>query len=316
MTIRFSTAGTPPQDRAALWNATVADAYFPLHLHFRDPLSFDGQLTRAGLGRVGLSRLTSAPVNYERRRNHIREAQDEEYLVTLPRASAVEFRQLGRDVRCEPGGFIIERGDEPYRFMYADPNDLYVLKVTKASLGERVRQPDRFCACVFDATVGTARLFATMVDQAQAQVDSTSQQARETIGRHLLELLGLALEDGADAWTAGCSAVRAAHLTRVERFIRGNLGNPDLSPDLIAEGCGISKRYLHDLFKDVNGTVSQQIRDQRLVAARDRLQSSPTLSIAEIAYRFGFSDQAQFSRLFKARFGLTPTEFRAERGRV
>ncbi len=75
------------------------------------------------------------------------------------------------------------------------------------------------------------------------------------------------------------------------------------------EACGISKRYLHDLFKDVNGTVSQQIRDQRLVAARDRLQASRDLSISEVAYRFGFADQAQFSRLFKAKFGMTPSEF-------
>ena len=32
----------------------------------------------------------------------------------------------------------------------------------------------------------------------------------------------------------------------------------------------------------------------------------------EIAYRFGFSDQAQFSRLFKAMFGKTPTDWRRE----
>jgi AraC-like DNA-binding protein len=33
--------------------------------------------------------------------------------------------------------------------------------------------------------------------------------------------------------------------------------------------------------------------------------------MAEIAYRFGFSDQAQFSRLFKAMFGQTPSSYRA-----
>lgn len=308
----FSTASTAPQHRSSRWTAVIAEAYFPLELQFRDPIHFNGQLSRQSLGHVGLSRLTSDPVKFERRRAHIREAREEEYLITLPRATSVEFRQMGRDVRCDPGGFIIERGDEPYRFMYENPNDLFVLKVGRKALAERVRQPDRFCARVIDATSGTASLFSAMVNQAQAQAADLGPSAAETIGRQLLELLGLALDDTPDARSSTLSAVRTAHITRVEKFIRNNLKNPNLSPDLIAESCGISKRYLHDLFKDVNGTVSQQIRDQRLVAAKDRLAVSPGLSIAEVAYRFGFSDQAQFSRLFKTKFGMTPTEFKSE----
>ncbi|MCK5445054.1 MAG: AraC family transcriptional regulator, partial [Rhodospirillaceae bacterium] len=50
-------------------------------------------------------------------------------------------------------------------------------------------------------------------------------------------------------------------------------------------------------------------RDQRLTAARDRLEASTSVRIADVAYRFGFSDQAQFSRLFKAQFDVTPSEF-------
>ncbi|PVA09457.1 DNA-binding protein [Pelagivirga sediminicola] len=308
-TLKFSTANTPAHDRSSHWNAVIMDAYFPLELQFQSPSQFDGRLSRMPLGHVGLSRLTSAPVLYERRPSHIREAREEEYLVTIPRSSPVEFRQLGRDVRCDPGGFILKRGDEPYRFMYAKPNDLYVLKVSRRALSERVRNPDRFCAQVIDATSGTAGLFAAMVDQIQQRIDDLSGAAAETAGRQLLELLGLALDEKSSAVDTGdVSSVRAAHLLRVERFIRDHLKDPALSPDLIAQGCGISKRYLHDLFKDVNGTVSQQIRDQRLTAARDRLAASRSVSIAEVAYRFGFSDQAQFSRLFKTRFGMTPSE--------
>lgn len=310
----FSTATTEPQHRSSRWNAVVTESYFPLELQFRDSIHFNGQLSRTSLGHVGLSRLTSDPVNYERRRAHICEAREEEYLITLPRSSAVEFRQSGREVRCDPGGFIIERGDEPYRFMYENANDLYVLKVGRKALEERVRQPDRFCARVFNATCGTAGLFATMVDQAQTQSGSLGASAAETVGRQLLELLGLLLDETSDASTSSVSAVRVAHIARVENFIRANLKNAELTPDLIAESCGISKRYLHDLFKDVNGTVSQQIRDQRLIAARDRLAASPGLPIAEVAYRFGFSDQAQFSRLFKTKFGQTPSEFKSGLG--
>ncbi len=226
----FSTATTEPQHRSSKWNAVVNDAYFPLELQFRDPIHFNGQLSRMSMGHVGLSRLTSDPLSYERRRAHIREAREEEYLITLPRATSVEFRQLGREVRCDPGGFILERGDEPYRFLYENPNDLFVLKVGRKALEERVRQPDRFCARVYNATSGTAGLFASMVDQAQSKFSDFGAAAGETVGRQLLELLGLALDETVDASSSNLSAVRTAHISRVEKFIRENLKNPNLSP--------------------------------------------------------------------------------------
>ncbi len=42
------------------------------------------------------------------------------------------------------------------------------------------------------------------------------------------------------------------------------------------------------------------------------------LRAAEIAYRWGFGDQTQFSRVFKAEFGVPPGEFRenARAGRL
>lgn len=305
----FSTQDRQPQHRADAWNAVIAESYFPLDLSFHARQHFNGRLERATLGHVGFSRLISEPVRYERHNAHVCDVQEEEYLVTLPRSAPVEFRQMGKDVRCEPGGFIIERGDAPYRFMYEKPNDLFVLKVSRQALSERVRNPDRFCAQVIDATSGSAALFATMVTQVHAQLPELGKSAGKVVGRQMLELLGLALEDAGGASDDGSSAVRAAHLTRVERFVRAKLKHPDLSPGFIATGCGISTRYLHDLFRDVNGTVSQHIRDQRLTAARDRLEASATVRIADVAYRFGFSDQAQFSRLFKARFDITPSEF-------
>lgn len=309
-TLQFSTDALPAPDRASGWTSIIAEAYFPLQLHFNDPLKFTGQLSRMDMGHVSLSRLTSAPASYERRQAHVRESRREEYLITIPKTAAVKFRQLGREVTCEPGGFILERGDEPYRFMYERPNDLFVAKVSKAALSERVRQPDRFCARTFNATSGTASLFVSMVQHGHDQFPASGPMAGATIGRHLLELLGLALEAETGVEASGESSVRAAHLQRVDQFIRGNLKNHDLSPDLIAEGCGVSKRYLHDLFRDVNGTVGQHIRDQRLTAARDRLATTGNVTIAEVSYRFGFADQAQFSRLFKARFGMPPSEFR------
>ncbi len=306
---RHSTENLPASQRAGHWHGVIAEAYFPLHLTFGDAARFKGRLDMRRLGDVGLSRLRTEPVQYERQKHHIAATTEEQYLITIPLRAPVEFRQLGREVRCDPGGFLLERGDEPYRFSYASANDLCVLKVTKSLLADRLRDPDRFCALVFDGRTGLGGLFSTMVQQVE-QIDADP--AGTVLGRHLIELLALSLDRTSEAGVG--SAVRAAHLRRAQDFVRRNLSQPDLSPGMVADACGISKRYLHELFADENGTVAQHIREQRLIAARDLLEMPDPGPLSDVAYRFGFSDQAQFSRLFKAMFGQTPSAYRALHG--
>jgi AraC-like DNA-binding protein len=214
-------------------------------------------------------------------------------------------------VRCDPGGFILERGDEPYRFSYSGANDLCVLKIAKSVLATKLRNPDRYCALVFNGREGIGSLFTTMAQQIQAQ-GASDPFSGAVLARHLVELLALTLDRTSDVEQGAGSSVREAHRRRAEAVILKDLSNPDLSPEAIADAVGISKRYLHELFAEVNCTVSQFVREQRLRAARDLLMMPSPGQMSDIAYRFGFSDQAQFSRLFKAMFGQTPTGFRAE----
>ncbi len=305
-----STTLLPPAARVGHWNDVIAKTYFPLHLTYRNAATFDGRLEHQELGDLSLSRLQTEAVQYERHSRHIVGASEEQYLITIPRRSPVAFRQLGREVRCDPGGFIIERGDEPYQFSYEAANDLCVLKVAKPVLLNRLRNPDRYCAQVFNGREGLGGLFTTMAQQVQAQGVSDL-AAGCVLGRQLIELLTLAIDRTSETPDVAHSSVRAAHLKRAEEVIGRNLSSPDLSPDLVADACGISKRYLHEIFADGNGTVSQHIREQRLIAARNMLQMPNPGPMSDIAYRFGFSDQAQFSRLFKAMFGQTPSGYRA-----
>jgi AraC-like DNA-binding protein len=106
--------------------------------------------------------------------------------------------------------------------------------------------------------------------------------------------------------------VRNGHLLRCEHFIRTHLDDMKLTPQTIADGCGISLRYLHQIFEGEGLTVCAYIRNQRL-AICDTLLRDPNCrkSISEIAYQWGFADQAQFSRNYRGRFGCTPSEARA-----
>jgi AraC-like DNA-binding protein len=318
MKTTITTAKTAVHDRSRHWHDAIATAYFPLDLTFRNPDSFSGELSLWQLGDVSLSRLTSDALEYRRVPHHLKGERDEHFLVTVPARSEVYFSQCGKDVRCNPGGFILERSHEPYEFSHDEPADLWVMKVEAKALGGRIRQPDRFCSLQFNASEGAGGLFTDMLHLIPGRFDAMTPEVRATVGKQLVDLLVLALKADERTLTSGTSTVREAHLTRIEAFIRRNISDCELDPESIARGCGISTRYLHELFRDTNQTLGSWIRDQRLSACREALRDATNRqTVAEIAYRFGFGDQAQFSRAFKAAFGLPPKEFREQaKGRL
>lgn len=316
MKTTITTHGIDKAARSRHWHETIGRTYFPLDLSFRKPDAFDGELTNWQLGGVSLSRLTSDALLYRRLKRHLAVQQAEEFLVTIPARSELRFVQGGKDIRASPGAFFIERSDEPYEFSHAEFADLWVLKLSTDMLAGRVRSPDRFCSLEFDARNGANGLFVDMLHLIPQRYDAMTDEARSMVGRQLVDLLALALQADDRVLSSNISSVRAAHLTRIEAFLRNNLDDPDLDPEAVACGCGISVRYLHQLLRDTNATLGQWIRDRRLQAAHEDLSDPANLrSIGEIAYARGFADQAQFSRAFRAQFGLTPTDLRAQHRR-
>ncbi|MEZ5772297.1 AraC-like DNA-binding protein [Defluviimonas denitrificans] len=316
MKTTITTRGIDTAARSRHWHETIGRTYFPLDLTFRRPEAFDGELTCWDLGTVSLSRLTSDAALYRRLPRHLAAQRAEEFLVTVPAKAELRFSQCGKDIRANPGAFFIERSHEPYDFSHAECADLWVLKLSSDMLAGRVRAPDRFCSLEFDATNGANGLFVDMLHLIPHRYDMMSEETRLTVGRQLVDLLALALQADERVLTSGLSTVRAAHLARIEAFLNRHIDDPDLGPDSVAAGCGISVRYLHELLRETNTTLGQWIRDRRLQAAHEDLSDpANTRSIGEIAYARGFADQAQFSRAFRARFGLTPKDLRAQHRR-
>lgn len=103
-----------------------------------------------------------------------------------------------------------------------------------------------------------------------------------------------------------------ALLASVHDFIARRLPDPRLTPQTIADAHQISLRHLQKLFHAEGLTVAGWVRHQRLERCRHDL-ADPRLrdrSINAIATRWGFGDAAHFSRLFRAAYGLPPSDYR------
>ncbi len=102
------------------------------------------------------------------------------------------------------------------------------------------------------------------------------------------------------------------YVALAEQAIRSHLASPDLSPDLIANEIGVSRATLYRMFAP-HGGIMRSIQERRLLAVRAAL-SDPleTRRLSRLATDFGFRGKVHFSRAFRAQFGVTASEFRAE----
>jgi AraC-like DNA-binding protein len=98
---------------------------------------------------------------------------------------------------------------------------------------------------------------------------------------------------------------------QIRAFIATRLADPDLSPAMVAAAHHLSLRRLQKLFQDEPLAVAALIRHRRLERCRiELLEPHPTVAL--VAARWGFSDPAHFSRLFKATYGQSPSDYRRD----
>ena len=84
-----------------------------------------------------------------------------------------------------------------------------------------------------------------------------------------------------------------------------------ISREEIAEYLCISPEYLSRIFRDECGIqLKDFINRCRMEKSLEYIQSSPSISVGDIAESVGISDPNYFCRLFKRHTGANPTEFK------
>ncbi len=92
--------------------------------------------------------------------------------------------------------------------------------------------------------------------------------------------------------------------------------NKQITIDELAKKSGFSKSRFSHIFSHVTDTTPiKYLNDIRLKMSCEML-SATNESIAEIAIACGFNDPLYFSRLFKRKYGTTPSEYRLSFGKL
>lgn len=105
---------------------------------------------------------------------------------------------------------------------------------------------------------------------------------------------------------------RVDYVERVNRAIDYIVGNLDgaLRLEDVARAAHFSPFHFHRVFRSLMGeTLNQFVKRQRLERALYLMSHAPGRSLTEVALSCGFGSSSDFSRSFKQRFGLPPSQF-------
>ncbi|PVB60847.1 acetamidase/formamidase family protein [Labrenzia sp. 011] len=234
-------------------------------------------------------------------------------LVMMPLDEAVEVAaEAGRFV-IEPGEAVILPADKTWDAFLRQNTNFAVF-----SLSETVLHGQRFglspLASPFHvAATGLGKVFLQSLRAAASELDGLSDLEWQSVEQVIADLyLTVIVSLSSAAADAGVNASQAALFSRLTMAIERRVAEPDLSAGRIARQEGISERYLQKLFEQNGESFTHYLRERRLQHARMALVAPDELRIpiSEVAYSCGFTDAANFNRLFKERFGLPPGAFR------
>jgi two-component system, sensor histidine kinase ChiS len=105
------------------------------------------------------------------------------------------------------------------------------------------------------------------------------------------------------------TSIGRAFLEKTMGAIESNIENADFTIEMLAQEVNMSVSQLNrKLNAMIDQPAGQLMRSLRLQRAAELLEMKAG-TVAQVAYKLGFNDQAYFSRAFKKQFGCSPSEY-------
>ncbi|MER5986636.1 helix-turn-helix domain-containing protein [Streptomyces sp. NPDC001787] len=301
-------------DRFECWREMACESHAPNEVDSDQADDFRATLRVLGLGPVRVSVLDCPPLRSHRTPRLIRQSDPELYNLTFTQRGSAGAVHADREVRLGAGDLMLSTTSLPLHSRMATDHDTVAMVEVlfpQALLPLPRGAADRLLALPVSGRNGMGVLLAQFLTRLANESAAYGQADAERLGVVTLDLAAALL-----AHHLGDETPPEAHpdalVTRIQSFVRRNLSDPELTPRQIADAHHISLRTLHRVFQRQDATVTAWIRRQRLDGARRDL-TNPTLAarpIHVIAAAWGFTRAADFTHVFRAMYGMPPSEYR------
>jgi AraC-like DNA-binding protein len=320
--VRFSSEDLPAtldeQGKFEAWLEFYGNFYTMLEIERAEGRRFFVRFSAAQAGRIRLGRIEGSFSRVARTATAMETDQNNDFLIAMNIASSrLFYSQGGRTVSLEPGSAVLCTNAEAGVVKAEDVVSWMFVGLPEQTLRESHPGAVDLIGRPFDPANPSLRQLDRYVSMLLTADDIPDEPALTAhIESSLHDLVSLACDFEREMAPIGrMGAARGAQFRNVVSEIKASFTRPEFSPDDVCRKLNLSPRYLQALLTDSGENFTDRVMELRLQKSRRLLEraASRQQRISDIAYKSGFSDLSYFSRRFRARFGLSPGEWRASR---
>ncbi len=306
----FSAKTFPKRQRVAAWREIFGRTVVNLDIEPIEPEFFFSDATVCRLPGLGILRGATAGIHMMHTRELI---MDDDLSFMAAPTCHWTASQVGREAVLEPGDGVLMNNAEVGSMTLGSDARFRTFSVPLLALAPLTSNLDAAVARRIPADNAALRLLVGYLDGISQPSVLSDPDLQRLAPIHVCDLLAVALGATRDATgIAESRGVRAGRLAAAKAFVQRHLHRLDLRADTVASHLGVTPRYVHMLFETERHSFLQHVYAERLDRAKRMLLADPMQAVGAIALSAGFSDLSHFNRVFRQRFGCTPSDARAE----
>jgi len=307
----FSTASSIGPNTLERWREALRRAFGPIEANPIEGRIFEGAIRVNRCANLQFNEVFYCGQTIERTAQNLADSNQEFFTFGIPMAGPLYVTQKNRSFIVQPDCVVLANQSAPYKATSTEGYRAFSMSIPSSLLMKRKSDIQSFYSLSNQSV--SAELLSHFVKKIHEGIPNWSALEVSSLRDQMLDLIVLLMTGRNDRWTTSSeSSVKAAHRERVINFVKRYHRDAALSPEAVAVACGISVNYLHRIFRCEDLHVTDLIYAQRLETAKNMLLDPANIekTVQQIAYHSGFNHVSHFSRMFKEKFGATPSECR------
>ncbi|MFX0578605.1 helix-turn-helix domain-containing protein [Nocardia nepalensis] len=298
-------------DRAARWHDWLHTWQGTVGLAFHDD-DFSSSALGQSVGEFQVVGFESGALDYQRSQRDVRGDGDYGYRLLIPLEGSFKLAQGDSKEIFHPGRIALFHWGSPMYMTHDETIRALIMTVPERSI--RIERPED-APLALDETRPVVRALDKVVRQLADEKEQWNTVDFTFTFSSALTLLEGALTPNRAVTLSGTKKdiERAKNAQRARILIAQKASDPTVTPEAIAEMCGMSLKTLHTVLKSTDDiTPGAMLRKIRLDLARQRLSTAQPIDIDRIASEVGFTTTKRFREAFQRQFGQTPAQLREE----
>lgn len=279
----------------------------------KEPERFRGTIHLRPVGQVEVSQIVAEAQRVTRTTGLISQADKECFLLNIQSVGTSLVQQGGREAVLREGDMALYSSACRYDLVFDAPFAQTVLILPADEVRMKAPDIDALIATTLSRDNPVTRLLTQVANGFfHTQFETLAQPVVARSADALTDIFAATVAAFLPASNEQVPHLAQYHLMRIKRFTLDHLHDHELSIKKVAQALNLSPGHIHRLFKFEPERFGTWMWSQRLLVCKKALRdpAKARLSVSEIAFRCGFNDASHFARVFRQKFGMSPSEWR------